>query len=107
MAEIIETTTQNAIAYPQDARQAAQDAIARYLAMLRTWTLTRRGVAGDGVGGVDVTGRTNFVYARLGAADGEVVEAHSPLVTPTEDALILIQRDTGGAIGQWRLVGLG
>ena len=50
MSESIETITQTAIAYPQDARQAAVDAIARYLAMLRAYGVTRRGVAGDGAG---------------------------------------------------------
>ena len=81
--------------------------VTAYLQTLTQSVSARTASAGDGGGNVAITGRANYIYARLGASDGEVVEVHSPLVTPTEDAVILIQRDTGGAIGQWRLVGLG
>ena len=105
MSEIIETTAQNVIPYPDAARQAAQDAIARYLAMLRAWTLTRRGVAGDGAGNVNVTGRANVVYARLGAADGEVCEAKNvTLVNMAEDDPILLARERPGSLGGWLVV---
>lgn len=64
---------------------------------------TRAAVAGDGNGNVAVSGRANYFYARLGGADGDVVEVHSA-VTPAEDEVILIQRDTGGDLAQWRVV---
>ena len=81
--------------------------VTAYLQTLTQAASARTALAGDGAGNVAITGRANYIYARLGASDGEVVEVHSPLLTPTEDAVILIQRDTGGAIGQWRLIGLG
>ena len=81
--------------------------MAQWLRRLQNEASARTAVAGNGSGTVAVPARANYIYARLGASDGEVVEVHSALVTPAEGDTILIQRDTGGAIGQWRLVGLG
>lgn len=64
----------------------------------------RSAVAGDGDGHVAVAGRPNYVYARLGGADGDVVEVHCGVLLPTDGGVILVARDTGGNLAQWRVV---
>lgn len=105
MAELVEATAGAAIAAPTVQRQGALQAIIEYLTLLRSFGVTRRGLAGDGAGTVDVTGRASFAYARLGAADGDVIEARNILpVMMADNDPILLARERAGGLGGWLIV---
>jgi hypothetical protein len=64
----------------------------------------RLAVAGDGAGGLAVSGRPNTIYARLGASDGAVAEVHISAVSPAIDDVIYLQRENPLRPAGWRMV---
>ena len=77
-----------------------------FLERLRAAASLRAAVVGDGAGNVLVSGRANYMYARLGGADGERVQVRATLWASAlaEGETLLVQRDTGGDLAQWRAV---
>lgn len=76
----------------------------QWLADLRVGASSRQAVAGNGAGVVDVSGRPNYAYARLGASDGEVIEVRTSTIHPNDGDFILIVRDNPTRAGGYRMV---
>lgn len=69
----------------------------------------RLAVVGDGNGNVAVSGRANFIYARLGGADGEVLEARATIRNESGGALaegdaVYVMLENPASPGAWRAV---
>lgn len=99
---LIQATAARAIPFPTQQRAAAVDVVANYLQMLRGWAETRYAVAGNGAGAVAVGDRNSYIYARLGSASGEVIEAKLiNLLDPDDGDALLVRRETPGGAGGW------
>lgn len=80
-----------------------------FLRALNDSASMRLAVVGDGAGNVDVPGRANFIYARLGGADGEVIEARATIRGENGGALVegdavYVMLENPAAPGAWRVV---
>lgn len=64
----------------------------------------RGAVAGDGLGNLEITDRPNWIYARLGDANGNIVEVHTSSVRPNYDDYFYIVREIPFRLGGWRSV---
>lgn len=69
----------------------------------------RLAVVGDGAGNVSVPGRANFIYARLGGADGEVIETRATTLNASGGALaegdvLYVMLENPAAPREWRTV---
>lgn len=99
---LIQASAAQAIAFPTQARAQAVTAIADYLRMLRGWTETQFALAGNGASVVAVSNRNSYIYARLGSADGEVIEAKLiNLLEPQNDDPLLVRLENPGGAGGW------
>lgn len=86
-------------------RDATLQALIDFARTFREDVSYRTAVAGDGDGNVAVSGADRRVYARLGAADGSVVEARISFFLPDNDAAILLKRETVMGLGGWLVMG--
>lgn len=99
---MIRASAAQAIAFPIVQRAAAVDAVANYLRLLRDWTGTRYAVAGNGASVVAVGTRNSYIYARLGGAAGDLIEAKLiNLLEPQDNDALLVRRENPGGAGGW------
>lgn len=60
-------------------------------------------VAGNNDYEVDVTGRPNFIYARLGGDDGDVVQVRCSIVHPNFGDTMLIEKEQPLGTAGWMM----
>ena len=92
-----------AIIQDAGAREAALQTLIDFAQQFRADISYRTAVCGDGAGNVFVN--ANRIYARLGASDGDVVEARVSFWTPNDGDAILLKRETAGGLGGWLVMG--
>lgn len=85
------------------ARDAALQTLIDYARKFRNDVSYRTAVAGDGDG--NVTAGATRIYARLGASDGDVVEARAAIWTPNDGDAILLKREQVMGLGGWLVMG--
>lgn len=66
----------------------------------------RNAVAGDGSGNVRASerGGAQYIYVRLGNANGEVVEARSTILAPYNDDVLYVMLENPAQPRTWRVV---
>lgn len=76
--------------------------LSNFLARLLEQANMRTAVAGDGLGNLEVTDRPNFIYVRIGGADGAVTEVRTGIVRPNDGDYIFIAREQPFGTTGWR-----
>lgn len=92
-------------AIPTGARERALQTLIEFARKFREDVSYRTAVAGDGAGGLVVAGANRRIYARLGASDGEVVEAVYDKYEPEIDDAILLKKENVMGLGGWLAMG--
>lgn len=87
------------------ARETALQTLIEFARKFREDVSYRTAVAGDGAGGLAIAGENRRIYARLGASDGEVVEAVYDKYEPEIDDAILLKRERVMGLGGWLVLG--
>lgn len=87
------------------ARETALQTLIEFARKFREDVSYRTAVAGNGLGGLSVTGTNRRIYARLGASDGEVIEAVYDKYEPEIDDAILLKREQIMGLGGWLVLG--
>lgn len=75
----------------------------RFLKALAEEASLRQAVAGDGMGGLNVPGRPNYIFGRLDSSNGTVAEIHVSVIHPGDGDFILIEKVNPNRPGGWRM----
>ena len=78
-------------------------ALPSFLSQLVERSSLRGAVAGNGSGLVNVPARPNYIYGRLGSAQGPVAEIHVSVIQPNNGDYILIEKVNPKVLGGWRM----